>query len=149
MTKFARILSEAVENSGLTVSGYAHEWEVPTRTLGHWMKGSLPSPKWTRIIEERFNDSGLFEEETLKTVSNGHQNGLATKIILAKTKVIDMTFVFEWLVLSASVEERKKFREELGSDWEYFMNLARALVSEKSREVIRNEGSFNSFRRQA
>ena len=141
MTKFVRLLSEAIKASGLTIRDYSDEWGIPSRTVGHWLSGVPPSFRYTAKIEERFHVQGLFElEPIVQGSTNGHLGASMVKIMLARMMIANLVFIFEWLVLEAPTEERKKFREELGLEWEHFMNLARALVNEKSREVIQSEG---------
>ena len=148
MSKFSRVLTEAIKSSGMNFKEYAADWDVPPRTVRHWLDGTPPSSKYTSKIEERFPAAdypGLFEEEVVSgpAFGNGLWSPEKIKIMLARMSVINLTFVFEWLVLKASAKERDKFRQELGSDWEWFMNLSRSLVNEKSREVMQSEGRLN------
>lgn len=147
MTKFARILIESIKDSGLSRADYANEWDVPRRTLRHWLEDTPPGKKHLTKIMERFPHliSADFEEMPIEATI--HLTATTMKIMLARMNITNLIFIFEWLVLEANSDERKKFREELGVEWEHFMNLARALVNEKSREVIQNEGRFSSFSR--
>ena len=153
MIRFSRILEEAVKASGYSIKQYADDWGVPPRTVSHWLKGTPPSTKHIPKIEERFppsDYSGLFDEELPSPlVGNGLWNGTQTKIMLAKMNITNLRFIFEWLVFEASAEERSQFRDILGAEWEQFMNLARALVNEKSREVGFTEKRLNNSRRHA
>ena len=148
MTKFARMLVDSIKDSRLSRMAYANEWDVSQRTLRHWLEDTSPGAKHMAKILERFpNLTSDDFKEIAPVATNGHWDKNMTKIILAKMKVVDLTFLFEWLALQASSEERKKFREELGPEWERFINLARALINEKSLEVAQAEGRLNSQRR--
>ena len=140
MIKFARVLAEAVTASGCTIKQYADDWGLPQRTIKHWLNGTPPSKRYIAKIETRFPPSlypGLFEEEilTLPVSGNGRCSTADFKLTLARTHVVNLTFIFEWLVLEAGEAERNGFRALLGSEWEQFMHLARALVNEESRKV--------------
>lgn len=153
MTKFATILAEAVRASGLDTKRYAANWGVPRRTFGHWLAGTPPSSKYLSKIEERFPQAdyqGLFDEDApagSPASGNGLWSPAQTKIMLARMNITNLMFIFEWLVYDVSAQERNQFRDTLGAEWENFMNLARALVNEKSREVGFTEKRLNNSRR--
>ena len=147
MTKFGQVLLQAMKDSGLSRSEYAREWDISQRTLRHWLEDTPPGVKHLEKIMERFPSLTSNDFEEIPVEVTAHLTATTMKIMLARMNITNLIFIFEWLVLEANPDERKKFREELGVEWEHFMNLARSLVNEKSREVIQNEGRLGSSSR--
>lgn len=150
------ILIEAVRESGLSKPAYALEWGIPRSTFCEWMKGTRPAAKHFAKINERFpgiilESSGspaqlprIREQKPTPVVT---ENPVSLRIRVATGLVIQLMLVFEWLIFKCTDKERNAFRDALGAEWEWFMNLSRSMVSESSLQVMKTEGRLNTNRR--
>jgi len=153
MAMFVERLRSDLRQSGKTRADYARGWDLARNTLNNWLSGVSPARRFHEKINARF--PGAFEAsgETITDTTPARRleskNGVFVKnrISLASRSITELVLIFEWLVFKASPEERNRFRDELGEEWEWFMNLARSLVNEKSLQVMKDEGRLNIEKR--
>jgi transcriptional regulator with XRE-family HTH domain len=168
MTEFGKRLKEIATKRGISVHQLGRELGIPRGTIGEWVYGaSLPTKeKYRRLLASQFpGQFPEFEVPLMRGVSPrrdkkqvaitsskqvviqdqpGEVCGVEKLALIYHAQDHMMCLIpdFERLLFQASREMRGEFRARLGRNWERFLDLTRALVSEKAFEVLEKEGQF-------
>ena len=165
MTQFVEKLNQEREKLGLSWSAFARYLEVPQKTLEDWRyRDRLPKEKYQKVINDKF--PGFFQDElfmqktheetiipiplppkSVRARVDINETDFRVKIELVKERVLELSRLLWWFLYEANAEERNKLRTEMDTDWEWFINLTRAMMGESAFTAIENEGSLNPERR--
>ncbi len=146
---FRERLREDFEDSGLSIRKYAEAIGITYATMRDWLdpKFILKQPirtKNRKILLEKIPD--IFSPPTVTSfriakkveLSGDIDFELVMKFALAKEHIIALGYYLQWFL--EAPDRRKKFREQLGKDWEQFLNLTRGMVSEEALKIAVREG---------
>ena len=134
----------------------AKDLNIPPTTVHTWFKHNIRKPRvrvHVKKLGERF--PGIFDTIEAPTVKptelpkhpETDPIDLQVRIRLVEHLVHITGHDLEWFVFHATPDMRHRFRDSLGKQWEWFLDLTRAMTSEKALEVIRAEGRLNGERR--
>jgi len=141
----SKVLQEYRKGKRLTVVQMANELGVPKWSLEKWMYyGVIPRQRYRGILEQKF--PGIFADEQQQLAGLPEEQKPSTdsaealiNISLARILIAGLGQILSWFLFEVSAKERNCFRETLGTEWNHFFNLCRAMLGEKAFEVVKRE----------
>ncbi|MEK7536846.1 MAG: hypothetical protein AAB584_00150 [Patescibacteria group bacterium] len=146
--EFRAAIQRYLKAHEMTVGGLAKKIQRPRTTVEWWYYHGITKGKDRRKIQEQY--PWLFDstketplEIPLSSLEN-IQLRLASfvKTEQAREAILYLTATLEWFLFKAMAEERNRFRDALGKDWEHFLGLTRAMTNEKALEIAQQEGEL-------
>jgi hypothetical protein len=121
--------------------GLARHLQRPQSTVGDWLyKGVLDDGRRARVIREL---PQIFNHHEDSFVATGTLSGSVLarlKVELVQERVSILSGYLEWFLFQASELEREQLRNTLGEKWNHFLELTRAMTSERAFEMAQEEG---------
>lgn len=149
--EFRAAIQSYLKTHEMSMGQLAKKISRPRTTVEWWCYHGGKREGYRQKIQERypwlFNSSGETALEIPPSPQVPQENAelklfLAIKTERAHEMVLYLTTLLEWFLFKATTEERNRFRDALGNDWEHFLGLTRAMTNEKAFEIAKQEGEL-------
>lgn len=138
---FMEAVRSHCKDKGISIADLARSINIPRGTVSGWANKGIQNAKSREKIVERYPQ--IFSGGQTTTASPGVTRSTVSnfdfKIEAARLSVGYLSGLLEWFLYTATREERNRFRDELGNQWQHFLELTRGMTSEAAFDIAKNE----------
>ncbi len=153
---------EFLDRHNLSQAEFARTIGVPRETVTGWANYPLKKPKAIQALIQKcpwlfdsavrhpFSaDQGEQTQASEPVIVRSEQRGaneviqFQVKAILMENAIAQIVPLLQWFIFAATPEQRDALRTSLGSSWQHFLELTRAMNGELARQLAFKEGRLN------
>ena len=153
---FQAALRRYLEVNKMNITALARRLGRGESTVGDWVRLGIQRDEHRQKVIEQYPQ--IFNSSPNSNVRSNREVSIPPAqpavvldmvdrrlLVLIKTEqvqpaILHISLVLKWFLFKASAEERNRFRDDLGSDWQNFLELTRAMTNETAFEVTKQEG---------